>query len=1052
MPLLSVMTHLNTLTDAATVFSKNLSSDKTSEIFWWAKALALQCLEARDELFWLAPWTDLPAITADLDKIACWDITLTLKDLLNCETMVGNISNPDISKRLHQAAFRATHRISVIKSLIQQSTDMAMVDYNFLYDKNKRLFAIGYHVADHRCDTGYYDLLASEARLASFVAIAQGQLPQENWFALGRQLRTGGGNPILVSWSGSMFEYLMPLLVMPNFDQTLLDQTYKAAVKCQIDYGNRNNIPWGVSESGYYMFDTHLNYQYRAFGVPCLGLKRDLADDVVIAPYASAMALMVAPEEACKNLQRLTAEGFEGRYGHYEAIDYTPDRLSRGKSCAIVRSFMAHHQGMSFLSLSYLLLDQPMQARFLSDPQFQATMLLLHEKIPRAVAFYSDGSEYETIDIIRSNAPQTSIRIFNTAATPLPDVNLLSNGRYHVMLTNAGGSSSRWKDFAVTRWHEDSTRDHWGAFCYVRDVASDDFWSTTFQPTLKVPDYYEVIFSEGRAEFHRRDGDFDMHTEIVVSSEDDIEVRRSRITNLSGKSHTIEITSYAEVVLAPTAADAAHPAFSNLFVQTEILYQHKAILCTRRARSFEEQPPWMFHQMAVHGAIINQVSYETDRMRFIGRGQTVAAPHAMLHHAPLSGTHGSVLDPVVAIRTRIMLAPEQTVTIDIITGASDNRADCAAMVDKYEDSNLTGRAFELAGTHAQVILRQLNATEADAQLYGRIASAVIYPNASLRADAAVIIKNCRGQSSLWSYAISGDLPIVLLQIKDIANINLVRQMVQAHAYWRLKGLAVDLVIWNEDNAGYRQVLQDQILGLIAAGIEAHVIDRPGGIFVRPGDQISYEDRILLESVANVIIADDKGTLEEQISRPPTKTPRMARLFPVPVNRFQTLATQSLKPRKDLILFNGLGGFTPDGREYVIMSGPDHTTPAPWSNVLANADFGTVISERGQSYTWSENAHEYRLSPWNNDPVGDTGGEAFYIRDEESGVFWSPTPGPCVSKLPYITRHGFGYSVFEHIANGIHSELTVFVAIDTAVKFSVLKIRNISGRSRKISAT
>ena len=822
--------------------------------------------------------------------------------------------------------------------------------------------------------------------------------------------------------------------------------------------GKSADVPWGMSESGYNAIDVHLNYQYRAFGVPGLGLKRGLADDLVIAPYASALALMVAPEEACLNLQRLAAEGLEGKYGFYEAIDYTPSRLPRGQSSVVVRSFMAHHEGMSFLSLAYLLLDRPMQKRFESDPMFQATTLLLQERVPKASAFYWHAAEHSEVRTTPSG-PETPVRVFSSPDTPIPEVQLLSNGRYHVMITNAGGGYSRWKDIAVTRWREDSTCDNWGTFCYIRDVTSGEFWSTAYQPTLKRSENYEAIFSEARAEFRCRDHEFDTHTEIAVSPEDDIELRRVTLTNRARTRRAIDVTSYAEVVLASPAADALHPAFSNLFVQTEIIRQQRAILCTRRPRSREEHPPWMFHLMAVHGADIGEISYETDRMRFIGRGNTVANPQAMRRASDLSGdlsgalsgSQGSVLDPIVAIRYRITLDPEESATINMLSGIGATRDACLGLVEKYQDRRLADRVFDLAWTHSQVVLRQINATEADAQLYGHLAGSVIYANSSLRADPSVLIKNRRGQSGLWGYSISGDLPIVLLRIGDPANIELVRQLVQAHAYWRLKGLAVDLVIWNEDHAGYRQVLHEQIMGLIAAGIEANVTDRPGGIFVRPADQISNEDRILLQTVARAIITDSQGTLEDQINRRGLAEVLVPRLAPTRTRRPEPSAIAAL-PRRDLIFFNGLGGFTPDGHEYVITTAQGQMTPAPWVNVLANPHFGTVISESGVACTWSENAHEFRLTPWTNDPVSDSSGEAFYIRDEERGHFWSPTPLPSRGATPYASRHGFGYSVFEHTERGIRSELWVYVALDAPIKFTVLKVRNESGRSRRLSAT
>ena len=929
------------------------------------------------------------------------------------------------------------------------------MDFAFLFDKSRRLLTIGYNVSERRADPGYYDLLASEARLCSFVAIAQGQLPQESWFALGRLLTSTAGEPVLLSWSGSIFEYLMPLLVMPSYDNTLLDQTCKAAVARQIEYGSQRGVPWGMSESGYNTVDVHLNYQYRAFGVPGLGLKRGLADDLVVAPYASALALMVAPEEACLNLQRLAAEGFLGKFGFFEAIDYTPARQRRGQASALVHAFMAHHQGMSLLALAYLLLERPMQRRFESEPLFQAVMLLLQERIPKATALFPHTAQ---LSAVRSTAGAagTPIRTFSGPDTPIPEVQLLSNGSYHVMVSNAGGGYSRRKDLAVTRWREDGTCDNWGTFCYIRDLASGAFWSTGHQPTLARPESYEAIFSEGRAEFRRRDavgtggGRIETHTEIAVSPEDDIELRRVRITNRSRQRREIDVTSYAEVVIAPPAADALHPAFSNLFVQTEIMRERRAILCSRRPRSLAERPPWMLHLMAVHGAGVGEVSYETDRARFIGRARSSAAPLAMSGPAALSGSEGSVLDPIVAIRCRVTLEPDETTTIDMVSGVGDSRDAASSLIEKYQDRRLADRVFDLAWTHGQVVLRQLNASEADAQLYAHLAGSVIYANASLRADAAVLVKNHRGQSGLWGYAISGDLPIVLLQIGDAANIELVRQLVQAHAYWRLKGLAVDLVIWNEERAGYRQGLQDEMMGLIASGTEASVIDRPGGIFVRPAEQISSEDRILFQSVARAVITDGRGTLAEQLNRRGPVVPRTPRLRPTRAQRAE--AAPAALPRRDLILFNGLGGFTRDGREYVTTLAPGQVTPAPWANVLANPTFGTIVSESGAAYTWSENAHEFRLTPWHDDPLSDPGGEALYLRDEESGHVWSPTPSPVRAAAPYVIRHGFGYSVFEHSSGGIRSELWIYVAMDAAVKFSVLKLSNESGRARKLCAT
>ena len=1053
------------LTKLQDFYKKNIqifadSSNKDTAA--WAKKMGDQLNDLINDLSTVAPWLLLDeqpkfhhlakrvSPIPTLHSLAM--IELDLLPLIRAAHSAENSIEEndwlnDFATAVVNAGRRAKEKILTLNNLADQVLKLSDIDYDFLYDRSQHLLSIGYNVDDGRRDNSFYDQLASEARLSTFVAIAQGKLPQESWFALGRQLTNVGTTPILLSWSGSMFEYLMPMLVMPSYNNTLLDQTHRAIVEKQIDYGNKRGVPWGVSESGYNLVDASLNYQYKAFGVPGLGFKRGLGEDLVISPYSTIMALMVLPEAACKNLEEMSAIGFESNYGFYEAVDYTSSRLPRGQEFEIIRSFMVHHQGMSFLSLAYLLLNKPMQKRFEAEVQFQATLLLLQERIPRVATFYSPGVHLaDTSEVADYEMP---MRVINTPNTVVPEVMLLSNGNYHVMVTNAGGGYSRWKDLALTRWREDSTCDDWGSFCFIRDMETSALWSAAYQPTLREGDHYEAVFSQSRAEFRKKEYQLDTHTEIVVSPEDDVELRRVKITNRSKRKRSIEITTYAEVVLAPAAADAAHPAFSNLFVQTEILENRNAIICTRRPRSENDQTATMFHLMKVHHAQVQGISFETSRANFIGRGNSIHHPAVFNTSNPLSGTQGSVLDPIIAIQYRIIIEPQSYAIIDIVTGIGDTRETCNALVNKYQDRHLANRAFELSWTHSQVVLRQINATEAEAQLYGRLAGSVIFANPSLRTDPEIILQNHRGQPGLWSYSISGDLPIVLVKIEDAENIELVQQMVQAHAFWRLKGVMVDLVIWNDDHGGYRQLLQNQILGLIAPIVGAELQEQPGGIFIRSSDQISNEDRILFQSVARIVIADSLGTLEEQIKR----RHKVKSIVPYfnPKKFFPTLSTP-ISPVKGLLYYNGYGGFSGDGKEYIINSTLENITPAPWINVIANPNFGTIVSESGQSYTWLENAHEFRLTPWNNDPVNDLSGEVFYIRDEESGKFWSPTPLQCRSKLPYITRHGFGYSVFEHMEDGIYTEVTIFVDLEAAIKFTSIKFHNQSSRQRRLSAT
>jgi cyclic beta-1,2-glucan synthetase len=1063
-------------------WSFGLSAEAEGQTAWWIQALRRACDDHRTELRYLAPWLECETTSPFPSAMipACVEAVRRLRSELDSlnrgATLAGTANLPathlpwieaalataaeegwpsevrlwmhSVAKALLNASERSRERSHRLEQLARQAESMSEMDFTLLYSGPRELFYTGYNVSDRRMDSSCYDLLASEARLASFIAVAQGQVDQEHWFALGRLLTSSGRLPTLLSWSGSMFEYLMPLLIMPNYPNTLLDSTYRAAVRRQIEYGRQRGIPWGISESGYNAIDQFRTYQYRAFGVPGLGLKRGLADDLVIAPYASALALMVAPRAACDNLQRLAADGQLGTYGMFEAVDYTPNRLPPGTDRVTVRQYMAHHQGMNLLSLAHLLIDQPMQRRFQSNPMLHAGELLLQERIPKATApVFPHASEAAAIRLTIGEA-SGAMRVITDPNTPTVESHWLSNGRYHVAISSAGGGTSRWGDLSLTRWREDATRDSLGSFCYLRDLDSNLLWSNTYQPTLTVPTHYEAIFTQSRAEFRRTDAEIETYTQISVSPEDDLELRRVTVTNRSSTPRSIELTSYAEVVLAKLAQDESHPAFSNLFVQTEWKADRNAILCTRRPRSASEHPPWMTHMMQVRGTTLRETSFETDRMQFIGRRRTLARPKAFDTLANLSNSVGSVLDPMVGIRQAVTLQPYESVQVDIVTGIADSRASIEMLTERYHDPNLADRVFDLAWTHSHILLQQLGISASEAQTYGALASSILVASSLRRASPNVLISNQQGQSGLWGYGISGDLPIAIVRIREPEHLELLQQAIQAHAYWRLKGLMVDLVIWNEDDSVYRQNLQERITHMVASSIETVGLDRPGGIFIRRGEQMSNEDRTLLQSVARIVLYGENGTFAEQSERrgrvestSPLLTPIRKKIdsAPVPPGSSNSLA-----------LFNGLGGFSQDGREYIIHLAPGQTTPAPWVNVIANPQFGTVVSEAGSAYTWSENSHEYRLTPWHNDPVSDVGGEALYLRDDETGHYWSPSPSPVPRSNQHTIRHGFGYTIFESTEDGITTEWMVYVATDAPVKFSKIKITNRSDRPRRIS--
>ena len=943
------------------------------------------------------------------------------------------------------------HRLA---GLALQAEQMAeAMDFRFLFDASRKLFSIGFSVADNALDQGSYDLLASEARLASFVAIAKGDVMPRHWFLLGRALTPVGRGAALVSWSGSMFEYLMPLLVMEQPAGGLLDLTCRLTVGRQIRYGAERGVPWGVSESAYNVRDVNLTYQYSDFGVPGLGLKRGLFEDVVVAPYATALAAMVDPRAALDNMRRLERAGARGAYGFYEALDYTPARLPEGARVAVVRAYMTHHQGMTIVSLGNVLHHGRTRRRFHSHPMVQAADLLLQERTPRSVAVARPrGEEVRVAAHVRDLVPPT-LRRFESPHDVTPRTHILSNGRYVVMLTAAGSGFSRWRDLAVTRWREDTTRDCWGTFFYLRDPSSGDVWSAGFQPSGAEADQYRVVFAEDRARIMQHDRSLSVALEIVVSPEDDAELRKLTVTNLENRDREIEVTSYAEVVLAPQAADEAHPGFSNLFVETEFVPALQTLLATRRPRSAAEPQPWLAHLAVVDGRVVGPCEYETDRARFVGRGRGVRRPVAVIAGQPLGNTAGPVLDPIVSLRYRVAIPAGQTVCLVFTTLVAASREEALEFAEKYRQPETFERESSLAWMYAQVQLHHLRITQDEAHLFQRLANRLLYADPTVRAAPEDVAGNTRGASGLWPYGISGDLPIAVVRVEQDAERDVARQLLRAHEYWLLKGVAADLVILNAKQTSYAKDLQEYFEAIVKASLSAvgHEPDgKRGRVYVLREDLMPPEDRLLLRAAARVLIVASRGTLAEQVVR-------LQRLRPGPVPpRLRSPREDSETvppPRLDLEFFNGLGGFTADGREYVTILGEGQWTPAPWINVVANPEFGFQVSESGSGYTWSGNSRENKLTPWSNDAVGDPPGEVFYVRDLESGLIWGPTCLPIREhSAPYVARHGQGYSRFEHTSHGIALDLLQFVAPRDPVKISRLTLVNRSDSTRRLSVT
>lgn len=924
-----------------------------------------------------------------------------------------------------------------------------------LFDQKRQLFSIGYNVEDGHLSKSYYDLLASEARQASYIAIARGEADSKHWFRLGRKLASSDGFKGLISWTGTMFEYLMPLLIIRNFENTLFDETYAFVIRTQKRYGKHRRIPWGISESGYNAFDINLNYQYKAFGVPELGLKRGLGNDMVVSPYSCILAVALDPAGTAKNVTELEKIGMDGSYGLYEAVDFTPSRLERHIHSSIVKSFMAHHQGMSIAALNNFFNNNILQRRFHSDPVIKSAELLLQEKSPDGGLFAKEYRDESTFTEKRIETGEgEAVRTFGVPDSILPHMHILSNGSYSVTITDGGSGYSRNEGMAVTRWYGDTPAEMGGMFVYIQNINSNSSWTAAFEPYNEVPGKYRVVFSPDKAEFHRKDGNIETYTEITVSPEDNAEVRRISLTNHSGHTRVMEVTSYFEAVLSAPEDDAAHPAFSKLFIRTEYVREPTCLLASRRHRSEGRKPVWLMHTMAVEGNAVGDIQYETDRMKFIGRNRSLAAPAAMEPDQPLSNSEGSVLDPVMSLRRRIRIEPGQTARIAFTVAVAETRKFALELAEKYQDIKASERVFELSWTRSQVESRYLGLKSEDVEMFLELVPFLLMHN-PLRAEFSDIIqKNTKAQSDLWPFGISGDLPILLACITGREDMDIVFWVLKAHEYWRMKGLEIDLIILIEKEGGYSQPIFDMVRDAAAASHARELMDRKSGVFIKSASVMDDDQVNLFFTVARLVIKGSIKALREQIKKA-WKAPYLSLTEKTSEEGQNTLtqtASLSVPDVGKLDFYNGIGGFSADGREYIIKLQKNLTTPAPWINVISNPDFGFLVTESGGGYTWSGNSRENKLTAWSNDPVTDRLSEALYIRDNKDGSFWSITPKPVREDGSYIVRHGFGYSEFRHDSHGMEQSMTLFAAGKERVKFTLLKLKNVSGETREIELT
>ncbi len=1099
----------------------------------------------------------------------------------------------------------------IIKDINEISKEM---NFNFLYNKTRELFYIGYNVEEDSLGNSYYDLLASESRIASFVAIAKNDVPYSHWFKLGRSMTDAFHTHSLVSWSGTMFEYFMPSLIMKNYPKTLLSQTYRSVIKAQINFAKQKKIPWGISESAFYEFDVTENYQYKAFGVPGLGLKRGLEDEIVISPYSTLMALTFARRAGIKNLKRLERIGALGRYGFIESIDYTKAREDKyivtftkkekqneilndmlenqynttdldnhnnkhifpsiGKSYTLnvdnyedyvdnyqkkvdntctknkeysigavhnvdnfaddndicvkninttktgilnnpqrinkVSTYMVHHLGMSLMSLDNVLNEDILINRFHSLPEIKATELLLKEKIPQNIIFernedFSIKNRYFEGEILIP-------RIFKKVDQDDPQLLLLSNGEYSSMVTVSGSGYSKKNDTMLYRWRGNSTSDDSGMFFYIKNLNSNDYWSSTFEPCKNIGDKYVAEFNLDKARFIRKDGNIETRTEIVLSCEDNFEIRKLVLDNLGDKGRSVEITSYMEIILDTFGADVVHPAFSNLFVQTEYDAKENILIASRRGRVKDAKIPYIFHKIIANGELEGSITYETSRINFIGRNRELKAPLAMDNDKVLSNTVGTVLDPIMSLRTKIRLQPHSKREIFYITGICDSKEEILELCRENNDYNRLDKVFKNYSISIQLELKNLGIRSAQANLFQSVASEIFFLS-NRRMNREEYIKSIsKHAKDLWAYGISGDLPIIMLVIEKEEDINLVFTMMNFHYYLKLKKVKLDLIIYNNEETSYDEPIQKRIMEAIELSNEAEYLNKSGGIFIYNKSTMEVEVKNLLIGISRLYVdfknnlnsyknldknsncsidleknSDIYGDLRRDLNSSVNLKKDLRSHIVLEDNneikyaeydndvdvinskdllKGEQEAKEQFKVNEisgnsntdgdedfnieDLDFFNGFGGFSKKDNSYIIKLSNYKNTPAPWINVISNEDFGFHVSESGSSYTWCGNSRENKITPWSNDYIRDPLGEALYIKDNISREYFSISSKPVRDSGDYLIKHSFGYSEFRHTAYDLKGKLELFAPIGEKVKIQRVTLENLSDRDRDIS--
>ncbi len=954
----------------------------------------------------------------------------------------------DLRKALIDGTERQRNLHDELTELAVRARDFAYaMQFGFLYNPEVRLFAIGYNLSGGQMDANHYDLLATEARLASVFAIAKHDVPVEHWFSLSRPITRLRGKPSILSWNGSMFEYLMPPLFLPSRRDTLLGESELLAVNFQQRYAAERGVPWGISESAFAATDSEGNYQYRAFGVPGLGIRRGLTQDLVVAPYATALALCVRPRSSVKNLQGLESLGAVTCYGFIEALDFTPARLLGARAHVPVQAYMAHHQGMTIAAIANVLGGDILVRRVAREKSLRAVDLLLHEQVPWDLPDDKSRADEAWERHADTHAPAVPSSWGPSPEASSPQMHLLGNGRLSSLVSASGAGGLKWRGHALTRWLPDPTRDNHGMGIHIRDVDGGQLWSAGRFPTGISGDDERAIFHQHMVETFRRDNGIATRMELTVAPFADVEIRRLTLTNETDRARTIELTSYAEIVLAPPLDDERHPAFSKLFVSGEFLASERALLFERRARRPEMVVTVLLQKLVTDDEDVEIVGFETDRESFIGRNGNLKEPRAM--REGLGGTSGWTLDPVASLQMRIRLPPRQETQVSILTFAGSSREQVLRTAAQLSADSLD-RVFREASLESAREVQRLDIDPAHLPTLQVLSSLLLQPNPALRQSVGAGASGQNGQPELWRFGISGDHPLFLFRTDDEREPGSLETLVRARALWHRRGLVIDLVVLREGISSYDGPLRERILSILRDSHSEGLLGRDGGIHLLSSDQMSAGARRSLEAAAHVVLSDDHLTLAEKLDQVldvRRRPPRFEAALPVAHERVQTLA----RP-KGLVFDNGYGGFDPATGDYIIHLDPGRHTPAPWCNVLATDDFGTIVSEAGLGFTWAVNSGEHRLTPWTNDPVANESGEILYLRDEASAEVWTTTPAPLGHDVACRIRHGAGHTTWHQNSRQLEQELQVLVPPEAQVKLVRLRLRNVSDDSRRVTAT